>query len=392
MELPPRLRRCRHLMLEPRGESGLDAAEAMQGRLVVRHHPRWQGWTPHLEGPVSLTDEDLPLLSAVGPDDWVATDALCGRFGTGRVQAMVTAGLLLGSHAAHAPLRAVDDAWRDGRWWTPSAVAHGAARWRDVDSEAGGAGGGIAAMIQRFGPPPPSLAERETTGSVVGLVECDARAPLDALLRTRRTCRNFDAGQPLGLPPLSRVLARSFGVLGGAQLAPGAEALKKPVPSGGGLHPVEALLVARRVEGLDPGAWQYDAAGHRLLRLRCALPGDLDAWLLRAMAGQPWFTGAAAFVILVARFERSQWKYRNHPKAYRVALLDAGHLGQAVALAATEEGLGVFLTAALNEAMIEADLGLASGREGVVAICGLGHRAGTLGVPELGADGLLGEA
>src|SRR5712691_8992762 len=78
---------------------------------------------------------------------------------------------------------------------------------------------------------------------------------------------------------------------------------------------------------------------------------------------------------MTARFDRSFWKYRWHDRAYRVLLLDAGHLSQTFYLVCTELGLGPFVTAAVNDANVEERLGLDPYREGVLALCGCGRPA-----------------
>jgi nitroreductase len=75
------------------------------------------------------------------------------------------------------------------------------------------------------------------------------------------------------------------------------------------------------------------------------------------------------------RFRRTFWKYRNHAKAYRALVLDVGHLSQALYLAATEYGLGAFITAAINEVDVEQAFGLDPLEEGPLAACGFGMRA-----------------
>jgi len=192
------------------------------------------------------------------------------------------------------------------------------------------------------------------------------------------------------LEDLSQLLAQTFAARGQAEVAPGAFAMKKGSPSGGGLHPIEAFVLAQRVDGLARGLYHYDCMQHRLAPVSPAVPDDLRALALDFVAGQEWFADAAALVVMVARFERNQWKYRNHPKAYRVTLLDAGHLGQTFALSATECGLGVFITGAINEHSIGRSLGLRSGAEGAVAVCGVGPRATTTRHAELTVGGLVG--
>jgi nitroreductase len=60
---------------------------------------------------------------------------------------------------------------------------------------------------------------------------------------------------------------------------------------------------------------------------------------------------------------------------YRAVFLDAGHLSQTFYLLCTELGLGPWITAALDESVVERALGLDPLHEGVVAICGCGRPA-----------------
>ena len=100
-------------------------------------------------------------------------------------------------------------------------------------------------------------------------------------------------------------------------------------------------------------------------------------------AGQQWFADAHVLVVLAPRFARNFWKYRNHPKAYRVTILDIGHLSQTLFLSATELGLGACITAAINEVDIERAFGLTHYVEGPLAVCGFGLRADAMTTAEL---------
>jgi SagB-type dehydrogenase family enzyme len=60
---------------------------------------------------------------------------------------------------------------------------------------------------------------------------------------------------------------------------------------------------------------------------------------------------------MTAMVSRTMWKY-EHSHAYRVLLLDAGHLGQTFHLACTALGLGPLTTAAINGLDVEEALGL----------------------------------
>ena len=61
---------------------------------------------------------------------------------------------------------------------------------------------------------------------------------------------------------------------------------------------------------------------------------------------------SAAVVFLTATLPRVSWKYR-FSRAYRIVLLDAGHLGQTFCLTGTWLGLGPFCTAAFNDTTVE---------------------------------------
>jgi SagB-type dehydrogenase family enzyme len=117
----------------------------------------------------------------------------------------------------------------------------------------------------------------------------------------------------------------------------------------------------------------------------------LREFLMQAVAQQHWFADAHVAVVLVPRFDRTFWKYRRHMKGYRVVALEAGHLSQTLYLAATEAGLGAFITAAINEKPLEAAFGLDPLREGALAVCGFGWRGETMDTMELDPNGAVWE-
>ena len=65
------------------------------------------------------------------------------------------------------------------------------------------------------------------------------------------------------------------------------------------------------------------------------------------------------------------WKY-GHSRAYRMVLIDAGHLGQTFCLVATALGLAPFTTMAFSESGLEALLGLDGVRECPIYVAGVG--------------------
>ena len=187
----------------------------------------------------------------------------------------------------------------------------------------------------------------------------------------------------LGRTDFATMMRRVWGAIGTRELAPGAVAVKKNSPAGGGLHAVEAYVLVQRVEGLAPGLYHYLSMEHSLEPLRALTAEEAANWAHRFVAGQDWFDNAPVMVVMTARFDRLFWKYRRHTKAWRVVHLDVGHLSQTMYLSATERGLGCFVTAAINDRAVEQALELPALREGPIAVVGFGARSGEIRTMEL---------
>lgn len=171
--------------------------------------------------------------------------------------------------------------------------------------------------------PPISLPEPE-------IPECS----LKCALAERISCRRF-IPSPVALADVATLLASSYGVRGRIRWGDG-ELLERPVPSGGGLYPLELYLLAARVEGLAPDIYHYAPLGHLLER--CGGETPSPPALARLFLGQPYVGDAAAVLVLTAVVERSLWKYRD--RGYRYMLFEAGHVAQNVNLVAAALGIG----------------------------------------------------
>jgi SagB-type dehydrogenase family enzyme len=189
------------------------------------------------------------------------------------------------------------------------------------------------------------------------------------VLASRRTWRRFASGK-LALADLATLLGLTWGVREWVDVPPMGRFAVKTSPSGGALHPIEAYVGTRDVEGIAPGIYHYDASRHRLELLRRGVTRDQ---MSDYVAGQRWFSEAAAFVFMTAVFTRTQWKYR-YPRAYRVVLAEAGHLCQTFCLVATWLGLSPFCTMAMADSKIDRDLGIDGVTEGVLYVAGVGKR------------------
>ncbi|MDP9004530.1 MAG: SagB/ThcOx family dehydrogenase, partial [Verrucomicrobiota bacterium] len=183
------------------------------------------------------------------------------------------------------------------------------------------------------------------------------------VLMARQTHRLFSS-QELTLESVSQLLSLVWGVTGYIHTPIYGNVAIKTSPSGGARHPGEVYLMALRVKGLKAGLYYYHPMHHRLERVSNAATRDKAE---RYCAGQRYARNAGALFLMTAVFERTMWKY-NQPRAYRVVLLDAGHLCQTFCLVATWLGLAPFCTAALKDTLIEKDLGIDGIHESVLYV------------------------
>lgn len=365
-----KLRRCAVLYLEPREELSINWKSVLSGGNALGASTRWVALAPHLDLEIDVSAEQLAALGALSQTVWIARADAEQRFGEALVAGLLERGLLIGDTPQYAAQRERDDTLRNTYWRPLSALAHTFGRWRGVTEETGMEAPSFQALLERYGEPPPPTLDLAADAAVK--LPAAAGGRMDEQLLQRYTGRNFDLEASVPLDVAARLLHRTFGAQEVRQVGPHSSVLKKTSPSGGGLHPVEAYVLAQRVDGVAPGLYHYHPIAHELRPLR-ALDADAAAALARyLLADQHWLATAPLQVIMVARMERSFWKYRNHQKAYRALALDAGHLSQTFYLLAAEAGLPAFVTAAINDADIEKTLGLDHLRHAVVAMCGCG--------------------
>lgn len=153
-----------------------------------------------------------------------------------------------------------------------------------------------------------------------------------ALIRDRKSERVY-TGQTISLTQLSFLLWATQGV---KELRGKSYATLRTVPSGGARHPFETYLAVRLVDGLKPGIYHYLPMEHALEFL--SAPDDLDTLIGDSLSEQKWAAKASVVFYWTMVAYRAEWRYGIY--AHRVALIDAGHLGQNLYLAAEGVGLG----------------------------------------------------
>ena len=379
------LRSCHQLFVELDRNPRFEFSTLLSGGDGLDRTPRWQAFAPHLNEPVVVTRSQLSVLEHCDDKLGETRASLEDRFGAADVSALIESGLLLPADGSVEDGRIARDATiRDVAWWPPAAIAQAHGTWDGIDIQARNEAGQMLSseqMVDAFGSAPVHE-YRRGIGEELALPP-PLRSDFDDLLALRKTCRNFDGAAVVPAADFATMLHRVWGAIGTLELSPGAVAVKKNSPAGGGLHAVEAYILARRVEGLAPGFYHYLSLQHSLEPLRLLTDEEAATHAYKFVAGQDWFQNVPVMVIMTARFDRLFWKYRRHAKAWRVVHLDVGHLSQTMYLSAADLGLGAFVTAAINDRMIEQALELTPMREGAIAIVGFGPRSTEITTIEL---------
>lgn len=192
--------------------------------------------------------------------------------------------------------------------------------------------------------------------------------PLLSLMERRRTRRDGST-RAIPLQALSECLFAGLGITGETQNCVGKLPLAM-TPSGGARNPYEAYVLARNVEGLDVGIYHYSAIDHTLARVSSDEPPSFAA----LVGGQEWADTMPCLIILCAQMDRTMWKYAD-ANAYRVVMIEAGHIGQNIMLAATQHELSACPTAALKHSWIGGLLGLRNPTHAAIYALTLGYPA-----------------
>lgn len=377
-----RVRRCAVLVFEPRESLRLDLEGLLAGGDGIAAERGLYALAAHLDEEILITPQQAEVLADVPVEAWSDLADLHERHDAALIDSLLDKALLLSDQQPPTATAERDQRLRDTHWRALSAAQHYFSRWSHVRSGEDAQRAGydrFSEMIDKLGAPP-EVTTRKSHHALA--LPSPLRNGFDELLQRRATCRNFDTVEELDKEIFSTLLHRVFGAQAVVEVLPGNPVLKRNSPSGGGLHPTEAYLIVKRVAGVACGLYHYQPLRHELELLQPLDAAAADDLALRSVAAQRYFADAPVLVVLVSRFARSFWKYRNHAKAYRVVTLDAGHLSQTLYLAATEQGLGAFVTAAVNEKEIEQAFGLDGIDEGVLAVCGFGRRAAERGTNE----------
>lgn len=174
----------------------------------------------------------------------------------------------------------------------------------------------------------------------------------------RRSVREF-AASPLAVQDVAQLLWAAQGITTPTGL--------RTAPSPGALYPLEVLLVAGRVDGLESGVYRYHPAEHALDSL---LEADARKPLARAVTSHSCIQEAAAVLAIAGVQARTKERYGSDARRY--VLIEAGHAAQNVCLQAVALELGTIVLGAFHAGDVRRILALSRGERAEYLVA-VGH-------------------
>jgi SagB-type dehydrogenase family enzyme len=167
----------------------------------------------------------------------------------------------------------------------------------------------------------------------------------DALIK-RRSVRSFKQS-PLSHGQLSQLLWAAQGIT--------EQDGYRTVPSAGATFPIEVFAVVGTysVKSLYEGVYHYDAKIHAL---RLHAQGDVRQSLSEAALGEESIATAPLDIVVCAIFQRTTSIYGKRGERY--VHMEAGHVGQSIALQAVSLGLATVMIGAFHDEDVQKVLGL----------------------------------
>jgi SagB-type dehydrogenase family enzyme len=138
--------------------------------------------------------------------------------------------------------------------------------------------------------------------------------------------------------------------------------IRRPVPSGGALYPIETYLCAGASADAEAGLYHYDAAHHCLDLIR---PGDHRGAVAETLADPP-AASPELLLVFAARFWRQGFKYRDF--AYRLCCQETGALAAQALVMAEHLSRTASVHLTFSDRELNAVLGLEPDAEAALAV------------------------
>lgn len=227
------------------------------------------------------------------------------------------------------------------------------------------------------------LRHDETAGPASGQ---DDIKTLARLLKRRQSCRDYSA-MPVPLRAMLHLVKTAQG--------PSGKSGARTAPSAHGVYPLRLYLLARRVEGLDPGIYRYTGdgrmadceTGHTLVDAEGDIEGQEarhglevfasslpeGALVSASLADDTWLDSAAAIVVIAADRPRAIQHFSDQSadglRGARYVDIEAGAVIQNLYLATAALGLGGVVVMGFDEARMQRLVPLEPGFDLVALYC-----------------------
>jgi SagB-type dehydrogenase family enzyme len=145
------------------------------------------------------------------------------------------------------------------------------------------------------------------------------------------------------------------------------------VPSADAFYPLEIFFHATHIHGLSSGLYHFNPTKNSVRLLRS---GDHSGLIAAALTQKHLAISASLIIFITAMFERTILKYGN--RGYRFVLLEAGHVGQNINLAAAGLDLGCVNIGGYFDGQIDALLGIDGLTHSTVYMIGIGEKVNEL--------------
>ena len=172
--------------------------------------------------------------------------------------------------------------------------------------------------------------------------ECKITETYADLLEKRKSERDFSKNMyEITLQDLSSILVNSISLK-----KVGVENSNRFYPSPGALFPVEIYIYVNRSKEIPFGVYYYNFLENCLELVNDNFTSDK----LR-IGGEHWFKDSSVMIIMTVVMQRIMQKYGE--RGYRYALIEAGHIGQNIYLAATAKKIKVCACGGIFESELE---------------------------------------
>jgi SagB-type dehydrogenase family enzyme len=182
---------------------------------------------------------------------------------------------------------------------------------------------------------------------------------------TRRSSTARFERRPMEPATLATILSYAYGVT--RRNDTGYPPAFRVVPSGGALYPLELYFYCETVKTLPAGIYHYHPGLHRVELVRA---GDMADVLATCLISPQLAYEAELIVFVTAIFEKTTYKYGD--RGYRFVLLEAGHVGQNLALVASALELGCLNIGGFFDRRTDRFLGLDGLEQSTVYLAAIG--------------------